>query len=146
MLNIYFGSLENEVYDPPLYFLNQYEDEWITSDLSREMILDIDRSTVIAPRLIDSPVLGAISPRELSGGVKTLILMKYDTSGYVFNATACGDNCASWILKIAEEKELTITLHNIMKFDYPDLKIRILNNGQIVQSFREYVETAIDYL
>lgn len=146
MLNIYFGSLENEVYDPPLYFLNQYEDEWITSDLSREMILDVDRSTVIAPRLIDSPVLGAISPRELSGGVKTLILMKYDTSGYVFNATACGDNCASWILKIAEEKELTITLHNIMKFDYPDLKIRILNNGQIVQSFREYVETAIDYL
>ena len=146
MLNVYFGSLENEVYDPPLYFIHQYEDEWITSELSRKMIQDVDRSTVLGPRLIDSPVLGAISPRELSGGVKTLILMAYDESGYVFNATACGDNCAPWILKIAEEKDLTVTLHNIMTFDQEPLKIRILNNNQIVTSFREYVDTAIDFL
>ncbi len=39
------------------------------------MIKDVDKSTVIAPRIIESPVLGAITPRELSGGVKTLILI-----------------------------------------------------------------------
>ena len=146
MLNVYFGSLDNEIYDPPLYFLYQYEDEWITADLSKEMILDVDRSTVVGPRLIDSPVLGAISPERLSGGVKTLILMAYDESGNVFNGTACGDNCAKWILKIAEQKELTITLHNIMKFDDENMQIRILNNNTIVRSFNEYVDAAIEFL
>ncbi len=143
MLQIWFGSMENEIYNPPRYFLHQYEDEWITDELSRRMIQDVDQSTVVGPRLIDSPVLGAISPRELSGGVQTLILMAFDESGKVFNASACGDNCAKWILKIAETKDLTITLHNIMKFDSEPFKIRILNNGRIVQSFREYVNEAV---
>lgn len=61
------------------------------------MIRDVDRSEVIGPRVIDSPVLDGISPRELSGGVKTLIAIckKPDV---VFNASACGDNCAKWLL------------------------------------------------
>jgi hypothetical protein len=37
------------------------------------MILDVDKSVVVSSHLIDSPVLGPISPKELSGGVKTLI-------------------------------------------------------------------------
>ena len=39
------------------------------------MLKDMDQSEIIGPRVIDSPVLGGISPRELSGGVKTLIAM-----------------------------------------------------------------------
>ena len=39
------------------------------------MIRDVDRSEVIGSNLIQSPVLGAISPVQLSGGVKTLILI-----------------------------------------------------------------------
>lgn len=143
MLHIIFGSADNEIYNAPLYFLHQYEDEWITDGLSREMILDVDKSTVVGPRLIDSPVLGAISPRELSGGVKTLILMANDETGKIFNASACGDNCAKWILKIAEEKELTITLHNIMKFDMEPFEIHIVNTDRIVRTFREYVREAV---
>jgi len=143
MLHIHFGSMEGEIYNAPLYFIHQYEDEWITDPLSREMILDVDKSTVIGPRLIDSPVLGAISPRELSGGVKALILMAHDESGKVFNASACGDNCAKWILKIAEKKELTITLHNIMKFDMEPFSIHILNTGELVHTFSEYVDAAV---
>lgn len=49
--------------------------------------------------MIDSPVRGPISTKELSGGVKTLMLMAFDESGKVFNASACGDNCAKWILE-----------------------------------------------
>ena len=58
-------------------------------------------------------MLGPISPRELSGGVKTLLLLAFDNSGKIFNATACGDNCAKWILEIAENKDLTISLHQV---------------------------------
>ena len=49
-----------------------YEDEWLTNPLSVKMIADVDKSTVIGNHLIESPVLGPISPKELSGGVKTL--------------------------------------------------------------------------
>lgn len=145
MLKIYFGDMENEVYNPPTYFLNQYADEWITSELSKEMILDVDKSTVISARVIDSPVLGAITPRELSGGVKTLILMAYDKSNYVFNASACGDNCAKWIQEIAREKDLTITLHHIMHFEGA-FEAEILNEGNMVHSIREYVLSAAKYI
>ncbi len=74
MLKIIFGDIENSVYHPPTYFDNQYEDEWVTDPLSVEMIRDIDKSKVISPHLIESPVLGPISTKEISGGVKTLML------------------------------------------------------------------------
>ena len=116
MLNVYLGDCENEVYNPPVYFINQYEDAWLETQLAKDMIQDIDKSNVVGPHLIQSPVLGPISPRELSGGVKTLLLFAFDESGRIFNATACGDNCAKWILKIAEKKDLTISLHHSMNF------------------------------
>ena len=42
MLYIYFGDREDEVYNPPMYFLNQYEDAWITSELGMAMIKDVE--------------------------------------------------------------------------------------------------------
>ena len=108
MLNIYLGEMEGAVYHPPVYFDNRYEDEWLAEPLAIEMVKDVDKSEIISPHLVQSPVLGPISVKELSGGVKTLMLMAFDKSGKVFNASACGDNCAKWILKIAEGKELTI--------------------------------------
>lgn len=146
MLSIYFGSCENEIYNPPMYFKNQYEDEWIIDDLSKAMILDIDKSQVIGSHLIESPVLGAIGPERLSGGVQTLMLMAFDTSGKVFNASAGGDNCAKWILEIAKRKDLTITLHNIMNFAGMSIEAKILNDGRVVHDAKEYVYAAIDYV
>lgn len=67
MLSVYFGDMEGVIYHPPTYFDNRYEEEWITDQLSVEMIKDVDRSDVIGPRLIESPVLGPISTKELSG-------------------------------------------------------------------------------
>ena len=99
MLSIYLGEMDQAIYYPPVYFDNQYEDEWITEPLSVSMIKDVDKSDVISPHLIQSPVLGPISVKEISGGVKTLILMAFDQTGKVFNASACGDNCAKWILE-----------------------------------------------
>ncbi len=94
MLSIYLGDMSDAIYHPPTFFDNRYEEEWITEPLSIDMIKDVDQSEVVGARLIQSPVLGPISTKELSGGVKTLILMAFDESGKVFNASACGDNCA----------------------------------------------------
>ena len=146
MLHIYLGTMEKAIYHPPVYFDNSYEDSWLVNPLGREMIEDVDRSHVISAHLIESPVLGPISPKALSGGVKTLLLLAFDESGEVFNASACGDNCALWILKIAEEKELTINLRHIMNFGEKPFSLEILNTHTVIHSMNEFVEIAGDYV
>ena len=58
MLKIYLGNMEKAIYHPPTYFDNQYEDEWITKELSIRMIKEVDKSDVINSSLIQSPVIG----------------------------------------------------------------------------------------
>lgn len=123
--------------DAPSYFDNVYEDEWIEDDFVKEMIKDVDRSTVISAHIIESPVLGAITPKELSGGVKVLILMLKDDS-FIYNMSNCGNNCSKWILKIAEMKDSTVYLQHILKFE-GEFEIEIMNTGKIVHNYREYV-------
>ena len=141
MLNIYYGDMPEAIYNTAVYFKNTYEDEWITDDLSRQMIQDIDQSKVIGPRVIDSPVLGAITPRELSGGVKTLILIAH-VPDKIFNASTCGDNCAKWLLKMGEERDITINLRHLMDFGKQAFEINILNTDQIVHNMEELVPIA----
>lgn len=145
MLNIFYGDMPEAVYNTAAYFKYDYEDSWITDPMVRKMILDVDQSTVIDSGVIDSPVLGKIPPLGLSGGVKTLILVKFNQTK-VFNASTCGDNCAKWFLKIAEEEDRTINLRHLMDFGSGPFTIRILNTGQIVHSMRELVPIAGEYV
>jgi hypothetical protein len=144
MLKILFGEAAEAVYHPPTYFDNRYEDDWITDPLSVQMIKDIDKSDVIGAHLIQSPVLGSIPVKDISGGVKTLILMAFDHSGKIFNASACGDNCAKWIVKLGKEKDLTINLHHVMDFSgISDFETLILNTGKVAHNYEEYLKEAL---
>ena len=62
MLSIFFGDMPEAIYNTNVYFQNQYRDDWLTKPLSKEIIQDVDKSEVVSANLIDSPVLGAISP------------------------------------------------------------------------------------
>lgn len=146
MLCIYLGDMDEAIYYPPVFFDNTYEDEWITNPLSVSMIKDVDQSDVIGVHLIESPVLGPISTKELSGGVKTLILMAFDESGHIFNASACGDNCAKWILEISKSKDLVINLRHIMDFGMEDFEAKILNTGERIHNMKEFVSVAGKYV
>ena len=119
------------IYNTAVYFENTYQDRWITKSLSKEMIKDVD--------------LGPITPLKLSGGVKTLILIDNDRN-HIFNASTCGDNCAKWILKMAEERKVVINLRHLMDFGKDNFKIKILNNGRIVKNMEELVLAAGDYV
>ncbi len=142
MLNIWYNSGTEYMKDAPSYFNHVFEDEWIDDPFVREMIMDVDRSEVISSHIIESPVLGPITPRELSGGVKVLILLLMDDS-FTYNISNCGDNCAKWILKIAEKKDITVFLQHIMHFK-GEFQIRIMNTDTIVQNEREYVTELIN--
>ncbi len=141
MLSIYFGDMPEAIYNTNTFFQNQYQDSWITKPLSKEIIQDVDKSEVISANLIQSPVLGPISPKELSGGVKTLLLMANDKK-HVFNASTCGDNCAKWILQLGEKDKLVINLRHLMDFGPGVFKIKVLNTGKRVKNMAELVAEA----
>ena len=137
MLKIWYYGGTDYMKDAPSYFDNVYEDEWIEDPFVKEMIQDVDSSTVISAHIIESPILGPITPKELSGGVKVLILMLKDDS-FVYNLTNCGNNCAKWVLKIAEQKDLTVYLQYMIRFE-GEFEIQIMNTGKIVHNRKEYV-------
>ena len=142
MLKIWYNTGIEYLNDAPAYFDNVYEDEWLEDDLVKEMIRDVDHSEVLTPHIIESPVLGAITPRELSGGVKVMILMLKDDS-FIYNMSNCGNNCAKWVLKIAEKKDLTVFLRHIMRFE-GEFEIQIMNTGRIVHNRSEYVRGLLE--
>lgn len=142
MLKIWYLTGTDYMHDAPAYFDNVCEDEWLEDEFVKEMIQDIDHSTVISPHIIDSPVLGAITPRELSGGIKVLILLLKDPS-FTYNISNCGDNCSKWILKIAEQKDLTVFLQHIMWFD-GNFAIKIMNTQKTVRTPKEYVDALLE--
>lgn len=141
MLNIFYGDMPQAIYNTAVYFKNVYEEEWITQPLVKEMILDVDKSVVLDGGVIDSPVMGKIPPVSLSGGVKTLILIVNEPDK-VFNASTCGDNCAKWLLKMGNDRDITINLRHIMDFGDGEFCIKILNSGQIVHNMKELVPIA----
>ena len=57
MLNIFYGDMKEAVYNTASYFKYDYEEDWIADPMVKEMIQDVDKSTVIDSGVIDSPVL-----------------------------------------------------------------------------------------
>ena len=53
MLSIYYGRMPEAIFNTAVYFKNVYEDSWITDPFSKEMILDVDKSTVLGNGVID---------------------------------------------------------------------------------------------
>ena len=86
-----------------------------------------------------------MSPKKLSGGTKTLLLIDND-SKKVFNESTCGDNCAKWILKIAQDRKVVIKLRHLMDFGKDEFKIKVINTGKIVYNMSELVLEAGDFV
>lgn len=143
MLNIMFGKrLHNTIIGVDSYFNDMYEDEWFDpqDDVITQMVKDIDDSILIG-RAVDSPYLGMISITELSGGVKTLIMM-YKMEGFVTDLIVLGNNCQDWLLRIAKERDITVcTTGYDMLFDdcNEEVVARCLNNGEIIKGQSQWL-------
>lgn len=152
MLCIIFGEMPEDmekkyVYNTSMYFDNTYLDNWLTDELSVKMIKSVDKAVVLSSNAVDSKALGIIPVTKISGGLKTLLLIRHDDTK-IFNASTCGDNCAKWILKIAQkaDRDIIINLRHIMNFGDKPFEIKILNNGKTVHNMKEYVLNAGMYL
>lgn len=149
MLHIHFGDVEGMIDYIDSYFNNNFEREWFDDPLVWEMVRDVDKSEVISGSAIDSPFLGPISPRELSGGVKTLICMLFEPEN-VYYATACGDNCGKWMVEIGKRHDVTISLNYLMMFRTPEEKyvggMNAIcdNNGMKIDNMMEFFDAYND--
>ena len=144
MLTIIFGDYKeaNYISNPDMFFDNTYEDKWLESDLAKDIVKDIDKSDLEGPNLVVSPVLGSIPVTRISGGAKTLIQIAF-YSDHIFNASACGDNCAKWLLKIGNDKDIVVRMGHVMHFPEESFDIKIANTGDIVHTPYELVEKVI---
>ena len=141
----FYRDMKESIYNTASYFKYDYEDYWIVDPFVKDMIYDVDKSVVLDSGVIDSPVLGKIPPIGLLGGVKTLILVKFEKDK-IFNTSTCGDNCAKWFLKIAEKEDRTINLHHLMDFGKEGFDILILNTNQIVHTKMKLVSIAGEFV
>lgn len=141
MLTIHYGHVEDELVDISGHFDEVFESEWIGSDISRRIIEVVDKSKVIRPRIIKSPILGDITPRELSGGAKGLILMAHDDDliGTYFCGSQFGDNTLPFILEISKTRDILLT--QVHYFDFPkdmNVPIHIANTGETICGYKDY--------
>ena len=74
-----------------------------------------------------------------------MILVRFEKDK-IFNVSTCGDNCAKWLLKIAETEDRTINLRHLMDFGSEPFSVRILNTDQIVHSMEELVSIAGEFV
>jgi hypothetical protein len=143
MLHIHFGHLDEEVWCVPGDFDSACKPNWIDNPISKRIIKGIDNSEVTAGRVIESPVLGQISPRELSGTTKCVISMIFASymDGKYFCGSLIGDNAAPYILEIARTKDIYMTIVNHFKFpkDMTD-KIYVENTKTIVTGYDGYMD------
>lgn len=146
MLRIHFGKLPDEIYNTVVYYANQYDRTWVMDDFAKRIIADIDDSTVIAPDVIQNDIFGVFDSTELSTGVKTLLLI-HNQPSKIFNISNCGDNCAKYLLEMAESRDIKVCLHHLMDFG-KTFSVKIINDNRrkVISDPIEYLMLADQYL
>lgn len=136
MVKVYFELPEDEIISTSKYFNNAYTDEWM-DDWAERVIREIDNSKLISAGIVDSPVLGPITIREISSGAKALIIMNADDS-VISNANSCGDNCAGLLSELSKRKDFSVFLAYPMDFGEYVFDMEIVRTGTICHCKEEF--------
>ena len=139
MLRIFFGKLTEEIYNTEIYYENQYDKNWVMDEFAQKIIREIDDSEVIGPDVIRNDIFGTFGSTELSAGVKTLLLIRNQPKK-IFNISNCGDNCAKYLLELAEDRDIKVTLHHAMDFGQ-EFEVKVINEGK-----RKVIRDPIEFL
>ncbi len=138
MIKVYFGHRKDTVYNIDVYFDNIYEKEWFDDEFVQSMLLDIDHSKCTGCASIVNPIFGQITPEEISGGVKALIVL-YKTDAAV-DLINCGENCQAWIAKIASMKDIEIDMSGVdLTFKNYDINGICLNDNSTITDYKDWI-------
>ena len=149
MVKVWFGFDGESVADPSDEFDFCFEANWFEDEFVKDMVADIDKSVVVAPWCIESPVLGQISPRALSGGVKACILLYelyYDEDIYI-DLTACGENCVPWLSKVFSLRDCTVSCSTFdLSFKGYDIRGVCLNDGSEINNWMDFSDKRREFI
>ena len=140
MLHIIFGrevaGEQNYVLDSRIFFRRNKKPEWFEDDFVKEFLFEIDGSKVIAQEaLLDCRGRG-ISSEMISTGCKSLCCIYYCYQNHIFNGSLMGDNCIPFLMRIANEHDVTIVLEHYM--DFPEKYFRegrIMIDGRLLGQY-----------
>ena len=113
MLYIKFIPSEKTVEYIDSEFRKHVTNDRLNDKFSERIVLTIDKANHIKDHNFESPIFGMFNEEQLSTGCKACLLMYW--TNLEINATHCGDNCADIIVRIAEEKDVTIVLEYLME-------------------------------
>lgn len=138
MIKVYFGHRKDTIYNIDVYFDNIYEKEWFDDEFVQSMLLDVDHSKCTGCACIVNQIFGQITPEEISGGVKALIVLyKTDT---VVDLVNCGENCQSWISKIASMKDIEVDMSGVdLTFKNYDISGICLNDNSTIADYKDWI-------
>ena len=136
MLYIHTTAPENCIMKVDYWFNRHKENSWFNTGLIKEIIKGIDKTEAVKDQYLESPIFGGMSPDRLSTGCKAVITMLVQNRPVY--ASCCGDDCASWILQVAEKKDAHIYLRHCLGF--PDIfEAVFVETGVSISSYKEYV-------
>lgn len=146
MIYIAYGSINIKtapweyIYDIDGFFDGFVEDNWMTDGWAKRVIKAVDKSDLVAPKVIESPVLGQIPYTWISGGAKILIMMNMGPD-VIYDGDNLGDNCWPLFLELGKTKDIAINLTYSPSFNWvEDSKVINLDTGKEINSYREFME------
>lgn len=144
MLHLYIGHKQDYFLSGNKVFDNRFDMNYLLEDFSKKVVKLVDKSEVIDKYCIKSPVLGGIAPSLLSGGTKTLLMLRY--TDLRFYLEAMGDNCFPFLLEISKVKDIYMcTTRYRYLFKYGFTEIFIENTEEIVTSDRRFLDLSFEF-
>lgn len=149
MIYIQFGKINTDtsprqyLWQIDSYFDGYFEDDWMKDGWAKRVIKEIDRSDLVAPKILDSPVFGIIPYQWISGGAKLLIMMN-NIQDIVYDGDNLGDNCWPLFLELGKSKDITITLSYFPRFKWIEGgKVTLMEDNSIIDNFDDFVTSHI---
>lgn len=145
MLNLYFGDLEGAMRSGNTFFDFGVDFECITTDFAKKVIEGVEGGHVYNKNIIEHDLHDAYTPRDLSGGVKSLLIL--ENTDKVMYLSCMGDNCIKYLSDICKHKDITLcsdTFRHLYRNGYVG-QVRILNTGAVVDNDEDYIREYRNY-
>lgn len=121
------------------FFDGFVEDDWMANDWAKQVIKEIDKSDLVAPKVVESPILGQIPYTWISGGAKLLIMMNME-SDIVYDGDNLGDNCWPLLMQLGRDKDIAISLSYSPSFEWQfGCKIINIDTGHEIVDYKDFM-------
>lgn len=120
------------IMDSRWYYLEHMKASWFDDPFIKEILLEVDRATVVCQNALLSDKDEGFSTASISTGSKTLCCIYFDRE-HIFYGSQLGDNCLPYLVRMAANRDITIVLEHYADFTEDDINKGLIRcNGIVV--------------